>query len=345
MAKEGARKAAKHVTLRGEALLPARCTVDLQLLEEEALAHMECQYVNGGMIMTSGVHSVAPTSPTTLVWPVTAKVPARWHSLWLKRNNIRVDGLSLKLPLHVLQAAHVSYACTNGMLPQSLIDIIDSATELRAEEQRISRWLNPGVLPANAATVGAADVAFATAFSIDTATGMAVVELKAACMARILEATLSLFHRLGPALRALAVNIVGAGDSAQSLRTSERAGQVLHDLQDVGVPIVSFSDGGVNGVGVASHRTIDCHIEGLRTNLHAVRNGSTIDKCAYPRERAIHFAAWLARHSAIGLRHMLRLMRPSQHMACPTDAVAKDALLHGAGTRSEVSLRSRRRTA
>ena len=89
LAKEGARKAAKHVTLRGEALLPSRCTVDLQLLEEEALAHMECQYVNGGMIMTSGVHSVAPTSLTTLVWPVTAKVPARWHSWWLKRNNIR----------------------------------------------------------------------------------------------------------------------------------------------------------------------------------------------------------------------------------------------------------------
>ena len=105
-AKESARQLVGYEWPQGQAVPAARCTIDLRLLEEEAIAHMECQHVNGGFIYTSQIPRVPSVSLPPLVLTTTANMPARWRSVWLTRVNTQFDGSSLELPFRVLPTAH-----------------------------------------------------------------------------------------------------------------------------------------------------------------------------------------------------------------------------------------------
>ena len=119
-------------------------------------------------------------------------------------------------------------------------------------------------------------------------------------MAPTLEVALSHFLRLGPALRAIALDIGGTSDLTVSARASERAGHALAGLHALGVPIVCSVDSSVGGVGMAAWSAAHYRIAGERTNLQAAHSGSVSERAARPRERATHFAAGLAYHAAIG---------------------------------------------
>ena len=68
---------------------------------------------------------------------------------------------------------------------------------------------------------------------------------------------------------------------------------------------------------------IDDLLRGERTSLQAVRSGYIAAQAPFSRERTGDVAAWLAQHPAIGLKHMLHLMRAQRHCACSMDAVAR----------------------
>ena len=353
LAKESARHVAEYMGIQRQ-VMATRRNVDLRLLEEEAIAHMECQHVNGGLIITkAGVQRVPLVSRTTLARQTPANMPARLPSIWFTRDSTYLGGPSLEPPLRVLQAARECMAerplvafrqrdvCTTGTISPWLIEVAGGAAALLVEEQR-SFCLIAGVLPMCEANIGDADALFATTFNIDAATGAAVLELEATCMVSTLEAALLLFSRLGSALRAIALDIVGAVDLAVPVRTSERAGHALAALHALGVPIVSSADDNFGGANIITCSEADYRVGGKRINLQAASNGSVSERAACPRERAIHFAAWLAHHPAIGLRHVLRLMRPRPIEAVSTAAAAGAMLLFGAGTCCEMRLRQSR---
>ena len=272
-AKESARRAAGYVGVQRQAVTDARCSVDARLLEEEAFSHMECQHINSGFITTAGVQHALPIPLTTLALPSRGNMPARWPLVFFLHDGPHFDGSSRELPPHLLQVVSDHAVekpviaimcrrdvCLNHSLPLWPIGALGSAAELRVEELRLSCCLNADVVPVHEAKLGGAAALFATALSIDEANGVAVLE--PACMVPTLEAALSLLLRLGPALRAIALDIAGAGDPAIAVRTSGQMRRALDAMHALSVPIVCSADGKVGRGGMAAWLAADHRVIG-----------------------------------------------------------------------------------
>ena len=337
-------------------ILSERVPADTMILAREAMGHAECRNLNCGEA-TAAIDSPAHLEPIKLeavlcygrlgrlvqrssLVLTTANMSLLWSLTWFPCDGAELDGAPLdqRMAKHPTIALRWQDACTSSTLPTWPFEFVSGAVELHAKRQRLSCCLHADMLPVCKAKMEGADAISATSFSFHGATGVAVLELEATCMAPTLEAALSRFRRLGPALRAVALNIVGGDNLATSVLTFERVGEALGALHTLGVPIVCSVDGHVQGVGKSVWSAADYCTAGERTNLHAVRHGATSKRTACPREHATDFAAWLAHHSAIGLRHMLCLMRPRLRDERTTDEVGRATLLYGAGTRSETRL-------
>ncbi|MDC0525429.1 phosphopantetheine-binding protein, partial [bacterium] len=358
--KESARRVAEHAGLQRHSVMAGSYATHVQLVEQEAVSHMECQHVNSGLLMTARVEYVSLVSPTTLALPNSAYTSTHRPLVWFLHDSTQLDGSSIhrvELPLCILNPAnqHALVAlcqqdtCSDSALAPWLTEAAGGAAELRAEEQRLLCYraeeqrllcyLNDGIRPLRGETLGQT-----AALSFDRATGVAVVELKTLRTASALLVALSLLWRLGPTLRIIAIDTIGASQPCTSVRAEQWADRALDTLHNLGVPIVCSIDDNSGGAHPVPWSAADYRI-GEPTKLQVIRHQSGRALAACPHEYAVHFAAWLAKHSAIGLRHTLRLMCPWRRNARSTGALYRAIQLCGTGTCSEARLHLAGRTA
>ena len=200
-----------------------------------------------------------------------------------------------------------------------------TCVELQVEGRRLWCCLSADVLPGHAAMMVNVDAPCASALSFDGATGVAFIEieLKTSCIA--LKATCGLFWRLRPLLRAIVLDIVGFSQLRIPACALERMDRALIALRALGVPIACSADGSNSGIGMSVWSAADYCV----ANAQAIHHEAIGERGAHARrECAYHFAASLAHRAAIGLSHMLRLMRPRRHGARSMETAAGMILPH-----------------
>ena len=346
-----------------KAVCCARAAIDLAALASEAIGHAECQSTNGGYAKSKlQTHTSAVEDSLKLrVVTQSGSAPRGLAPMLLcvdGKESVAEENTSL---LRVHHAAHKQlhlgarpliafgrrdYSYADRTITWSRIEVVGGVVELRMQEQRL--WCccfdvnTMSMCPMVKA--GWVHAPYPAVLSFDEATGMAAVELDVSDLVPALEAALRLLVRLGSALRAVACHIAGYGRlfARLSARTPEQTDQALDALYGFGVPVVCSADGNICTAGFAVWSVADYCVAGQHLHLHTVRCGSISERAARPKERARQFAAWLAHHPAIGLKHMLRLTRqrpvPRQLGALSTDAAARAILLYGSGSRTEMRL-------
>ena len=340
-----------------------RDSVNPSILEQEAHGHAECRLINQGDA-TSTLHddTEGTARDMNMRWielrarahqmpPVPRGSARQKQPLLIHDRGIRLDESQQCLLLNTRHAAREQLLMTaSPVIALGLCDvwpnctlIPDSVAEAQKEQWRLWCCLGNDAWPVfERKPMRTVDAQRRAALSFNEVTGVAAVELNGSALVPALEAVLRLLVRLRSAVRAVAIHISGnSWPSARlSARTLEQTYRALDALHGLGVPVVCSADDSICGAGSAAWSAADYRVAGQ--HLHAIRCGSTSEQASRPRERALQFAAWLAHHPAIGLKHMLSLTRqrlfPRSYGALPADAAARTTVLNGAGTRTEMKL-------
>ena len=330
-AHEVARLAAKSDDLV-MAVCCSRVPIDPDIVRREAVGHAECRLHNGGGFAKSTIPSHACPLDGHLDMRPVRPLPRQANAVcrgWLG------DVLSAE-KARLLSLTSVGCAAELAMESRRLCDV-DQLLLVRQPDDCQAR----DVLPA--------------ALEFDQSRGVARIILEARCSSHRLSSSLHCAIRLlasiGPALRAIALRIhVATAAYVGSTRAWERMSVAIEELHALGVPIICSADGEIGAFSLAICSSADYLIAGRHTKVRTVDRqmgvleaqhlgliSETTDDLAAADERAMHFAAWLAHHPALGLKHMLALTRPRVNVQCAHSAraVARLALLHPIGTRAE----------
>ena len=307
-AKRHAERLASHLSVQpAAAMVKGRGGINWQLLAAEAVAHIECQMVNGGLRLEPAGQDALPRYQ-----PLPEGTP---HA------TATSVALSFCTPLEWMprgaesfgRRQHVGDAC-GVLLSHALADANGDAA--RVQPSIIS--LVPRRRAMAHAKLGAAQV------SLDTRLGVARVEIAGTLDVPVLGlmAAVACLQRPWLVLRAVVVRL---GDRfsqylLRTARTSEQMERAVDALHALGVPIVCC--------------TADSD--------YALRSGlAGSSAVAVATKRADQLAGRLVHHPAIGKRHMLSLMRQQLHPR-PHDALlavaATAAAILPLGARSETGL-------
>ena len=149
--------------------------------------------------------------------------------------------------------------------------------------------------------------------TFDAGMGIMAIELGASHMTTAMVTTVRLLEHFGRThLRAVVLHIIpGTNHLDASAHDSERASRAITALHALGVPVIcSAEDNLFDNIRMAVWSAADYRIGSLHAHLLTPSRCATIsERAAHPKQRALLFAAWLAHHPAIGLKHMLRLTR------------------------------------
>ena len=242
-----------------------------------------------------------------------------------------------------------------------LVDFVGSWEELDAEVARLERHFlssaprlrAPSPLPASEVTIEA-----------DADSRVALLEVTAASVGGLWRDALLVLDKLSPTLRVLVLSAEGQGgpSATLSLEACHRLDAAMSRLSEAGVVVLCYVRG--QAAGLLLHACLGAHYriveagaalsfdgesecnraaasrllqaddakcllqEGAVNSARALELGVASERVEGAGERALQFAHWLVQHSAVGVRHMLRLTcRPAADEAAQEARRSNEALL------------------
>ena len=290
-----ARLAADTKILLTMPLRQVRSPVDVGVLAKEAVGHVECQFSGGGLAKSLATdHQLDDVA--TVESRLTPLLLCPEQSLQMERSMFTIS-VSLNTDVELEHSTKsLAWVCRSPLRPEQN----DGAVLLRRAASRVHLRL----CLANESYCGVAVVEVERPSSeLDVATAMSSMVTR--------------LHLFGLRLRAFVLKldacILSSRPSSRATNQLERAFDTLHSLS---VPIVGYAAGAPCG-SIPLAKVADYLVSGVVNEVFDTSSAAMIPwwlggrspRSLTARSRALQFAAWLARHAAIGLNQVLQMKR------------------------------------